>query len=62
MGTKMGALALMPLSKIDELFTLLKEAKYLTALYLCCGYYHIKLDEESITEVFLPQYLANSNS
>ena len=32
----------------DVLFTLLKGAKYFTALDLHCGYYHIKLDEESI--------------
>ena len=38
----------MPLPKIDELFALLKEAKYCSALHLCSGYYHIKLDEESI--------------
>ena len=40
----------MPLPKTDEIFPLLKEAKYFTALYLCGGYYHIKLDEESIPE------------
>ena len=33
-GTKKGALALMPLPKIDELFTLLKESKYFTTLDL----------------------------
>ena len=38
----------MPLPKIDELFTLLKGKKYFTALDLHSGYYHIKLDEESI--------------
>ena len=38
----------MPLPKIDELFALLKGANYFTALDLCSGYYHIKLDKESI--------------
>ena len=47
MGTKKDTFALMPLSKIDELFALLKEAKYFTALDLQSGYYHIKLDMES---------------
>ena len=48
MGTKKGALTLMPLPKIDELFMLLKGTKYFTALDLHSGYYHIKLVEESI--------------
>ena len=48
MGNKKGALALIPLPKIDELFALLKEAKYYTTIDLQSGYYHIKLDEESI--------------
>ena len=47
-GTKKGTFALMPLPKIDGLFTLLKGAKYFTALDLCSVYYRIKLDEESI--------------
>ena len=38
----------MPLPKTDELVALLNRAKYFTALDLCSGYYHIKLDEESI--------------
>ena len=38
----------MPLPKIDELFALLKGANFFTALDLRSGYYHIKLDEESI--------------
>ena len=38
----------MPLPKIDELFAWLKGAKYFTALDLHSGYYHIKLDKESI--------------
>ena len=38
----------MSLPKIDELFVLLKGAKYLTALDLYSVYYHIKLNEESI--------------
>ena len=49
-GTKKGTFALMPLPKIDELFALLKGSKYFTALDLWSGYYHIKLDEESIPE------------
>ena len=40
--------SLMPLPKIEELFALLKGAKHFTALDLCSGYYHIKLDKESI--------------
>ena len=48
MGTTTGALALMALPKIDNLFTLLKGAKYFTALDLHNAYYHIKLDDESI--------------
>ena len=47
-GIKEGAFTLMPLPKIDELFTLLKGAKYLTALDLHSSYYQIKLGEESI--------------
>ena len=46
-GTRNGAFALMPLLKINESFTLLKGAKYFTALDLCSCYYHIKLGEES---------------
>ena len=49
-GTKKGAFTLMPLPKIDELFALLKAEMYFTALDLQSGYYHIKLDEESITK------------
>ena len=48
MDTKKGVFTLMPLPKIDKLFALLQGAKYFTALDLCSGYYHIKLDEESI--------------
>ena len=48
MGTKKGTLTLMTLLKIAELFVLLKGAKYFATLDLCSGYYHIKLDEESI--------------
>ena len=48
MGTKKGAFTFMPLPKIDELFALLKGVKYFTALDLWSGYYHTKLDEESI--------------
>ena len=47
-GTKKGTFALIPLLKIDELFALLKWAKYYTTLDFHSGYYHIKLDEESI--------------
>ena len=49
-GTEKGTLTLMLLPKIDKLFTLLKEAKYFTALDLWSGYYHIQLDEESIPQ------------
>ena len=48
MGKKKGIFALMPVSKIDKLFALLRGAKYFTALDLLIGYYHIKLDEEFI--------------
>ena len=48
MGTKKGTLTLIPPLKIDELFALLKGAKYFTALDPQSGYFHIKLDEESI--------------
>ena len=47
-GSKKDTLTHMPLPKIDELFALLKGAKYFTALDLYSGYHHIKLDEESI--------------
>ena len=46
MGTKEGAVTLMPLPNIDALFTLLKGAKYFTALDLHSCYYHIILDYE----------------
>ena len=38
----------MSLPNVDELFTLFKGAKYITALDLCSGYYHITLEKESI--------------
>ena len=41
-GTKKGAFALVPQPKIDELFALLKGAKYFTELDLQSGYLHIK--------------------
>ena len=47
-GTKKVTFALMPMPKVGELFALLKGAKYFTVLDLRSGYYHIKLDEESI--------------
>ena len=47
-GTEKGTFALVSLPKIDELPALLKAEKYFTALNLHCGYYHIRLDEESI--------------
>ena len=47
-GIQKSTFALMPLLKIDELFALLKGAKYFTTLDLQSGYYYIKLDEESI--------------
>ena len=46
--TKKGAFTLMPLPKIDDLFALLKIAKYCTTLHLHSGYYQIKLDKESV--------------
>ena len=46
--TKKGTFTPTPLPKINDLFTLLKGAKYFTALDLHSGYYHIKLDEEFI--------------
>ena len=47
MGTKKDTLTLMPLPKINELlFT--QRNKSFTALDLCSGYYHTKLDKESI--------------
>ena len=48
-GTRKGALTLMPLPKFNELFTLLEGAKYFTAPGLCSGYYHIKSAEEFTT-------------
>ena len=47
-GTKKGTFAHMPLPKVDELFALLKGAKYFTALDLHSSYCPIKLDKESI--------------
>ena len=47
-GNKKGTLILMPLPKIDELFGFLKGIEFFTALDIQIGYYHIKLDEESI--------------
>ena len=44
----------MPLLKIDELFALLKGAKYFTALDLQNGYFHMKLGEESIPKSPFP--------
>ena len=38
----------MSLPKIDDLFVLLKRARYFTALDLQSGYYHMKLDTEFI--------------
>ena len=60
-GTKKGAFALMPLPKINELFAFLKGAKYFTAFDLCSGYYHIRLDEESIPKSAFTTDLANLN-
>ena len=51
-GTKTGTFALMPLLKIDELFALLKGAKYFIALDLHSGYYHTKLDKELSPKCF----------
>ena len=41
-GTQKGTSAPMPLQKIDELFALLKGAKYFMALDIRSGYYHTK--------------------
>ena len=40
-------LSLIPLSKIDEMYTNLCGAKIFTTLDFCIGYYHIGLDNES---------------
>ena len=58
-GTKKGAFALIPLPKIDELFALLKGAKYFTALDLHISYYHINLDKESIPRSAFTTVLAS---
>ena len=50
LGTKKGILTLMPMPKMDEVFAVLKGAKYFTILDLNSGYYHIKLDIEYIPE------------
>ena len=42
-----GNLSLMPLPKIDGMYTNLYGAKIFTTLDLCSGYYHIALDNES---------------
>ena len=47
MGTKKGTFTLMSLPKIYELFTLLREQNISQHL-ITSGYYHIKLDGESI--------------
>ena len=47
-STKKGTFTLTALPKLNEFFALLKGAKYFTALDLYSGYYHIKLDKESI--------------
>ena len=60
-GTKKGTFALVPLPKIDELFTLLKGAKNFTVLDLHSGYYHIKLDKSQSPKVLSQQYLASLN-
>ena len=56
-GTKKDTLTLMPLPKIDKFLTLLKGAKYFTALNLQSCYYHIMLDEESIPKSAFIQIL-----
>ena len=42
-----GNLSLIPLPKIDEMYTDLHGAKIFTTLVLCSGYYHIALDIKS---------------
>ena len=42
-----GNLSLIPLPKIDEMYTSLRGAKIFTTLDLHSGYYHIALDKES---------------
>ena len=42
-----GNLSLIPLPKIDEMYTSLRGAKFFTTLDLHSGYYHITLDQES---------------
>ena len=42
----------MPLPKINELFALLKRAKFFTALDLCSANYHIKLEKSQSPKVF----------
>ena len=58
-GTKKCTFSLMTLPTIDELFALLKGAKYFTALDLHIDYYHIKIDEESIPKIAFTTVFGN---
>ena len=52
----------MPLPKIDELFALLKGVNFFTALEFWSGYYHIKLDKDSIPKSTFTTVFGNLNS
>ena len=57
-----GNLSLIPLPKIDEMYTNLRGAKIFTTLYLHSGYYHIALDDESKAKTDLSPHLLSMNS
>ena len=46
-GKSKGCLSLIPLPKIDEMYTKLKGAKFFTTIDLRSGYYHIALGKDS---------------
>ena len=46
-GKSKGCLSLIPLPKIDEMYTKLKGAKFFSTIYLRSGYYHIALGKDS---------------
>ena len=56
-----GNLSLIPLPKIDEMYTNLRGAKIFTTLDLRSGYYHIALDKESKQKLHLSLCLANTS-